>query len=982
MRFAVFALVSMLFSGLLLIVKTAESKRSAPERHLSYPLKPQVVRAAASGVSPAVKDLGKRSIIPRQRGSAPPPAILEKHAFHSASNPPPPAVHDADGASAKFSGPPMPNSLLSFDGLSNFDNIAAYNLLIIPPDTIGDVGPNHYVQAVNALVRVFDKNGNAVTNPFKMSQLFAPIGTPCATRNDGSPNVLYDPLADRWLLSQYCTAFPPFRQMIAVSRTGDPTGEYFIYEFVMPNVKLNDSSKLAVWPDAYYMSTDEFFGADFAGSGAFAFERSKMLAGDATASYIYFNLPSSSVVRLGNLLPADLDGLRVPPPGSPNIFSGYTATEYGNAQDAIRLFDFVANFADPQKSSFTERPESPIPVAAFDPTSPEGRADIAQPPPGERLDSQSDRLMYRVAYRNFGTHESLVFNQTVRLSPAAPYRAGVRLYELQRHGSGPFVVHEQATAGSLDSSRWIGSAAQDHQGNIAVGYNYVNEMKVPSVLYTGKLVSETSGALRPEGTLINGTGVQKAFGYRWGDYSGLSVDPADDCSFWLTSQYYTLASQEFHDFAWLTRIGKFKFSECIPTPRASITGNVLSSLTGDPILTAKVTASGYSRHTNAGGSYGEMAVLPGQYEMTASAEGYLSQSFSVLVADGETRTQNFSLAPIPVVESTETQITAESCGLNGAAEPGETVTINISLQNVGALGAQNVTATLMPSGGVINPGPPQNFGSLPAGGESVSRPFTFTVAPHLQCGSIVTMEFLLEGDLGFSATLYLDLQTGYPRIALRESFDRLFGPKLPQRWTTAAAGAQQIWRNSSARAYSGRFSAFTPAPRQPGVNELVSPVFRISSEEAYLSFRNWYTFETTFLRNVLYDGSVLEIRIGGGDWTDILAAGGFFETGGYDGPLDDCCENPLAGRLAWSGRSGVNQTAEFINTKVRLPSNAAGQDVQLRWRAGTDNGTFREGQYIDDVIISDGYACTCTSDLMNQFELPSRVNQLGNDLLK
>ncbi len=956
-RSAAFLLVSVVCVAMLLIVKTTDSKRSVNDLVQSDQLKPQSFRAVASGISPKVKDLKKNARLRRQPNLQT-PKVLEQFA-DPAVNPITNTVHDADGAVAKISAEPMPNPALSFDGLSNFENIAAYNLLIIPPDTIGDVGPGHYVQAVNALVRVYDKNGNAVTAPFKMGQLFEPLGTACSTRNDGTPIVLYDPLADRWLLSQYCTAFPPFRQMIAISTTSDPAGQYFIYEFVMPNVKLNDSPKLVVWPDAYYMSTDEFFGADFAGSGAFAFERSKMLNGDETASYIYFNLPSSTVARLGNLLPADLDGLRPPATGSPNVFAGYTATEYGDPLDAIRLFDFTADFAEPQKSSFTERLESPIPVAAFDPTSPDGRADIAQPPPGERLDSQSDRLMYRVAYRNFGSHESLVFNQTVRASPVGqPYRAGVRLYELQKPPGGAFAVHEQVTAATSESSRWIGSTSQDHLGNLAVGYNHVNDAKKPAILYTGKLAGEPAGTLREEGTLIDGTGVQKAFGFRWGDYSGMSVDPADDCTFWLTNQYYTLASQEFHDFAWLTRIGKFKFDECTPAPRALISGSVLNELTGDPIPKANLTASAYSRSTNQAGSY-EMAVLPGQHTLTAAADGFRSQSVIVLIHDGQTVIQNFLLAPLPVVENTGTQITAESCGLNGVAEPGETVTINISLQNFGALTAQSVTATLIASGGVINPGPPQNFGTLPAGGGSVTRPFTFTVAPHLQCGSVVRMDLLLHGDAGFDATLFVDLQTGSPRIALRENFDRLSGPKLPQRWTTSATGGQLNWRASSARSRSGRFSAFTPAPRLVGVNELVSPVFRITSGDAYLTFQNWYTFETTFLRNELYDGSVLEIKIGGLEWIDIIDAGGVFESGGYDGPLEDCCENPLGGRMAWSGRSGVNQTAEFITTKVKLPSTAAGQNIQLRWRASTDDGTFREGQYIDDIAVSDGYDCAC-----------------------
>ena len=167
-------------------------------------------------------------------------------------------IHDVDGAPARQTSVPMPITSLSFDGLSNFDNIAAYNAFIIPPDTVGDVGPDHYVQAANSLVRIFDKNGSALTPPFKMSQLFAPLGTPCSSRNDGEPIVLYDPLADRWLISQYCTNFPPFRQMIAISKSSDPLGEYFLYEYAMPNIKLNDFAKFGVWPDGYYMSTEEF----------------------------------------------------------------------------------------------------------------------------------------------------------------------------------------------------------------------------------------------------------------------------------------------------------------------------------------------------------------------------------------------------------------------------------------------------------------------------------------------------------------------------------------------------------------------------------------------------------------------------------------------------------------------------------------------------------------------------------------------------
>ncbi len=142
---------------------------------------------------------------------------------------------------------------------------------------------------------------------------------------------------------------------------------------------------------------------------------------------------------------------------------------------------------------------------------------------------------------------------------------------------------------------------------------------------------------------------------------------------------------------------------------------------------------------------------------------------------------------------------------------------------------------------------------------------------------------------------------------------------------------------------------------------MTTPVFVVATPNAQLTFQNWYELETTFLRNRLYDGSVLEISIGDGAWADILAAGGSFESGGYDGLIDACCQNPLAGRQGWSGRSGINQTAEFITTSVKLPPSAAGQRVQLRWRVGTDIGGFKEGQYIDDVLVTDGSVCGCVS---------------------
>ena len=873
----------------------------------------------------------------------------------------PNAIRDADANLNGFSSLPMPNPSLAFDGLSSNDNAAAYGFRIVPPDTNGDVGLNHYVQAVNSLIRVFDKNGNPQTPPFRLSSLFTTLGTPCSTRDDGDPIVLYDSLADRWMLSQFCTFAPPFRQMIAVSQTGDPTGSYFIYEFVMPNNKLNDYSKFGVWSDGYYLATDEFIGSDYAGSGVFAFDRAKMLVGDANASYVYFDLASPSTIRFGGLLPSDLDGISPPPPNTPNTFVGYSATEYGDSADAIRLFDFKANFANPTLSTFSERSESPISVAAFDPTSPDGRNDIFPPTPAEALDSQSDRLMYRVGYRNFGTHDSLIFNQTVRTSAIGlPYRAGVRVYELNRIGS-TFTINTASTIGDNESSRWMGSAAQDWQGNSAIGYSFTNDAKVPNVAYSGKLSTEST--FRTEGTLANASGVQTAFGFRWGDYSAMNTDVSDDCTFWFTNEYYTLESQNESDFGWLTRIGKFRFAECINAPRSTITGIVTNTTTSQPIANALITAnSTFSRGTNSGGNYGTLLLVPNTYSITATAKGYKSQTITVSTINGQTLTQNFALQPTAVLVNSGTEITAESCSLNQTIDPGEAIQINLALRNTGSRDTANLVATLQPTGGVTNPSIAQTYGVLTVNGSTVSRPFSFIANSGLTCGDEIVLTLNLQDGSDNLGTVSFNFNAGKRRFAIEEEFDNFPLPNLPKGWTTSSTGLGVNWVLTERSFDTPPNGAYSATPNQIGSNELITPTFSIVSTTAELEFRNKYDLESTFLRNRLYDGSVLEIKIGNGNWQDILAAGGTFLSGGYDGIIDSCCQNPLAGRLGWSGKSGLNNTAVFITTRAKLPTSAAGQNVQFRFRVGTDIGGTREGQFIDNFRVLDNYEC-CRQNL-------------------
>src|SRR5439155_10221451 len=216
--------------------------------------------------------------------------------------------------------PTMPAPLSSFDGNSSADNASAFGFRVYPPDTNGEVGPNHYVQTTNLLVRVWNKAGTPLTAPFKMSALFASLGGICSFSDAGDPIAIYDQLADRWLLSQFNffnLGSPPYHQCIAISTTGNPLGTWFVYDFVMPDSDFNDYPHFGVWPDGYYMTDNQFdnFGA-FSGAGAFAFDRLKMLAGNPAASYIYFNLGTA----FGGVRPSDLDGYTLPPAGAPNFF--------------------------------------------------------------------------------------------------------------------------------------------------------------------------------------------------------------------------------------------------------------------------------------------------------------------------------------------------------------------------------------------------------------------------------------------------------------------------------------------------------------------------------------------------------------------------------------------------------------------------------------------------------------------------------------
>lgn len=412
-----------------------------------------------------------------------------------------------------------------------------------PPDTIGAVGATQYMQVVNTGLAIFDKATKQVLyGPVPTNTLWHGFGGPCENDNDGDAVVVYDKAANRWVISQFAVASAPYYQCVAVSRTSDATGGYNLYAFNYGNV-FPDYPKIGVWPDAYYI-TFNMFTNTFQGAKLCAYDRAKMLAG-AAATQQCFQLSTS----YGGVLPADLDGATAPPAGAPNYLVNF-------GSNVLHLWKFHVNWTTPASSTLSSPVN--IPVAAFA-TACAGGVCVPQAGTKQKLDSLGDRLMYRLAYRNFGTHESLVVNHSVKVGTSRknPY-TGVRWYEIRNPGGTP-QVYQQSTYAPDGTYRWMGSAAMDKQGNLAVGYSASSASINPAIRYTGRLATDPPSALQGESTLLNGTGSQVGQNLsRWGDYSALSVDPSDDCTFWYTTEYERTNGA----FNWSTQIATFKFPGC------------------------------------------------------------------------------------------------------------------------------------------------------------------------------------------------------------------------------------------------------------------------------------------------------------------------------------------------------------------------------------------------------------------------------------
>ncbi len=446
-----------------------------------------------------------------------------------------------------------PDLLIDFEGTGNVNGV-------LPPDTEGAVGLEHFVQMVNLSFAIYEKDGTLVAGPVNTNTLWSGFGGPCENNDNGDPIALYDWHADRWVLTQFAISGAQ-AVCFAVSQTSDPTGAYFLYQINAQ--RFPDYFKLGAWPDpdnnAYFMATNTGFPGQY---DVYAIDRANCLAGAPARPAQFFQSYPNLII------PADIDGDLPPPAGSPGLF--FTMRDGGEtyfsnpppATDSIDLYAFDVDWSTPASSTF-ELIESFVPpqitdfnwtVCGFF-----SQNCLPQPGTGVGLDSFSWWPMQRFVYRNFGSHETLLGTWTVDTA-AAGNHAAPRWFELRNSGArgSSWEVHQEGTHAPDALHRWMPSIGMDRDGNIAMGYSVVSESVFPSLRYTTRSATDPPGTLDAEKTLIDGSGSQTSGSNRWGDYASMDVDPVDDCTFWFTSEYIVTTGNS----PWRTRIGAFEIPGC------------------------------------------------------------------------------------------------------------------------------------------------------------------------------------------------------------------------------------------------------------------------------------------------------------------------------------------------------------------------------------------------------------------------------------
>lgn len=551
-----------------------------------------------------------------------------------------------------------------------------------PPDANGDVGPTYYIQTVNTSVGIFNKSDGSQAAAFSFDALMSQgnLGNACDGNNFGDPVVVWDSSADRWIITDFAftvsaagSPIAPYYQCFAVSRSADPvSGGWYFYSLQTTDL-FPDYPKLAVWPDALYLTANMFQGNNFKNVRVWALNKAQMYAG-APASVASFNLPGSlkgSSVFTG--IPSTYHvATGVPPAGRPNFIAVIWSAK------VARVWQFHVDWANTANSTLSGPSNVSLATWGVAPSTVPARS-------GNSLDTLRERLMVQNQYTNINGAESLWLAHTVA-NPGNAALTAPRWYQLNVTGGAVVTsapVQQSTWAPDASTARWMPSLAVDKSGNMAIGYSASSSTLFPAIRYAGRLTSDPLSTLgQTETSLIEGTASQccnfsdGSTNIRWGDYSAMTIDP-DGCTFWYTTEFYQSPQPTaLITDNWQTRIGSFKYATCGTTSTGTLQGNVTDSVAHNAISGATITVGALSTSTDANGAYTLSNVAPGTYTASASAIGYTTGSASVTILAGVTTTQNYALV---------------------AAGPGST-SLSVATASGSYGGSTNLSATLTSGG--------------------------------------------------------------------------------------------------------------------------------------------------------------------------------------------------------------------------------------------------------------------------------------------
>jgi len=920
--------IRILVTGLILLLTTSISVANQPYETATNR---GIIPVSHFDVSPPLKFIAPAAPLAKmQKGGL----MIDPNGFEKETY----GVQDVDSIVQETKSVNTISPVASFDGIPN---VAGFS----PPDPVGAVGLNHYVVMTNVHFQIFNKDGTTAMAAAANNTLWTGFGGACENQNAGDPIALYDQINDRWLLSQFTSSAVggEFFNCVALSTTGDPTGTYYRWAFSTGG-NFPDYPKYGIWSNAYLISTREFTGSSYSGVGAYAINKDDMLNGVAAPRMLSFFADRTNPYTVGDgLLPADIDGDTMPSAGAPAYFVGTqdNGGPYSAPSDALNLWKFVIDFDTPANSSFTLT--DVLPITPFDTifTCPGGgRNCLPQPGTSNMIDIQSyrQRPLHRLAYRNFGTHESLVTNQSVEAQTGV---AGIRWWEIRSPNSSPLVYQEGTYApGVTDGTdRWMASAAMDGEGNIALGYSATSSTVFPSLWYTGRLASDPLGQMtQGEGSIVDGGGSQTG-SQRWGDYTSLNIDPVDDCTFWYVNEYYVTSSSA----GWQTRIGAFKFDECgtpgfylstIPSKQSICTAddaafqvNVGSiALFNSPV---SLTTTGQPLGSTANFSSNPVMTLPGTTSLTISNTAAISAGIYPIDINGTAtgaanKTKTITLTVFDTIADQPTLTLPTDNAVNQVFRPDFTWAGNNSESYLFELATDSAFTQIVESKTTT-----ANATSISSDLNSNSTYYWRVTATNACGDSVVSAAFAFTTQPAPG-----DCAAGFDTInSYSIDFENGSGG-----WSSQGAG--NTWQLSTARPHNGSSSFHALDPVTASDQELISPQITLPAGNSTLTLQFW-NYQEMESRNATqcWDGGTLEISTDNGtSWSPIPTSK--MLTDSYTGSVSG-----LGDVDGWCG-----DPQDYLNSVVDI-DNFAGQTVRFRFRLGSDASVGREGWYIDDVKV-------------------------------